>query len=91
MRLDHDLTMGDKVVRNCKGLLGMLRRVASTSPSKLLRLAYISLIRSQLEYSSAVMQCAAPTHIKKLDCIQRMAARIIVGAPRDAHSDPIEF
>jgi hypothetical protein len=90
--LDSHLTFAahiDKVTRKAHGLLGALGRAAPFLPRPLLRLAYTSLVRSQLEYCSAVISPAAKTHLKKLDVIQRSAARIIFGLPRDAHAQPL--
>ena len=86
LTLDHHLTMGnhiDATVRKCHGLLGALSRAAKEHPRSLLKLAYTSVIHSHLEYGSAVFATAAVTHLKKLDVIQRIAARIIFGLPRD--------
>jgi Reverse transcriptase (RNA-dependent DNA polymerase) len=91
--IDQHLTMGDhidKVVRKCQGLLGVLRRAAPFLPLELLRLAYMALIRSHMEYSSALFASSAKTHLDKLDCVQRMASRIICRAPGDAHSEPLQ-
>ena len=55
----------------------------------MLRLAYISLIRSHLEFASAVLALLSNTQLGKLDTIQRIAARIILGVPRDAHAAPL--
>ena len=49
----------------------------------------MALIRTLLEYSSAVFYGASQTHLKKLDVIQKMAARVICGVPRDAHAGPL--
>src|SRR6476469_2375035 len=92
LTLDQHLTMTDHIeatVRKCHGLLGILARAAKELPRPLLRLAYIVLIRSHLEYGSAVIATAASTHLKKIDVIHRMAARIIFDLPRDAHSSPL--
>ena len=35
------------------------------------------------------MAPAAKTHLKRLEVVQRSAARIIYGMPRDAHAEPI--
>jgi len=35
------------------------------------------------------MQTAVQTHLKKLDIIQRTAARIIYEVPRDTHAEPL--
>jgi hypothetical protein len=90
--LDNHLTFGvhiNNVVKKCHGLLGVLSRAASCMPRELLRLAYISLIRSHLEYSSAIFSTAAPTQLKKLDTIQKIASRVICGVRRDTHSAPL--
>ena len=91
--LDHHLTMGahiQTIAKKCHGLLGVLRRAASYLPSSLLTLAYISLIRSQLEYNSATFFMAAPSHLKKLDVIQKIASRIITNSPPCTHSQPLQ-
>ena len=68
----------------------LLARAASGLPTQLLRTAYIALIRSHLEYCSAVWASAANTHLDKLDRVQKKASRIILHAPRDAHSEPLQ-
>ncbi len=55
----------------------------------LLRLAYISLIRSQLEFSCAIFSSASVTQLQKLDIIQKMSSRVVCSAPRDAHAAPL--
>src|SRR3989442_9343489 len=68
--LDHHFIMGmyiQNVAKKCHGLLGVLRRAASYLPPSLLTLAYISLIRTQLEFCSATFYMAASSHLKKLD------------------------
>ena len=90
--LDRHLTFKDHidlVVKKCHGLIGMLARAAPYLSRELLRLTYVALIRSQLEYCSAVFAPAAPSQLKKLDTIQRIAARVIAGVPRDTHSEPL--
>ena len=90
--IDRHLTMGDHidgVVRKCQGLLGVLRRAAPNLPHALARQAYIALIRSHLEYASAVLAPSSKTQLDRLDTIQRIAARIILGLPRDAHAAPL--
>ena len=92
VHLDRHLTMGnhiDATVSKCHGLLGMLRRASKSLPRDLLKLTYCSLIRSQLEYSSAVFAMAAPTHLAKLDTVQKIASRIITSSDSRAHSAPL--
>lgn len=90
--LDKHLTFKDHIdgtVKKCHGLLGVLSRSAPFLSTELLRLAYCSLIRSQLEYCSSAFASAADTHLKKLQIIQKMAARIICRKPRNTHSAPL--
>ena len=54
---------------------------------ELLKLIYTALIRSHMEYCSAIFSSAPKTHLKKLDVIQRKTAHIIYRVPRDAHAD----
>lgn len=90
--LDRHLTFGphiDGVVRKCQAALGMLRRAAPYLTIELLRLCYISLVRSNIEYCSAIFAGAADTHLQKLQTVQKIAARIITGASRNAHAQPL--
>jgi hypothetical protein len=57
--------------------LGFLRRNLKSCPNKLKRVAYISLIRSLLEYSSIVWDPHLKKHKDALERIQRRAARWI--------------
>ena len=90
--LDQHLTLKphiDNIVRKCHGLIGALSRAVPFLPRSLLKLAYTALIRSHLEYSSALLAIASKTQLAKLDTIQRIAARVIHNTPRDAHSEPL--
>jgi len=78
--LDQHLTFRtqiDNVVSKCHGLLGTLARATPYLPKQLLKLTYTALIRSHLEYCSSLYSSVAKTHLKKLDIIQKKAARII--------------
>ena len=90
--LDHHFTMAahiDAVVQKCRGLLGVLRRCTGYLPQDLLKLVYIALIRAQLEYCSATFINSAPTHLRKLDTIQKIASRIITNSTPQTHSAPL--
>ena len=80
----------DCVNSKCHGLLGVLRRASKVLPRDLLKLAYTSLVRSHLEYGSALFTSAAPSHLKKLDVIQKIASRIITNTDSRAHSAPLQ-
>ena len=59
------------------GHLGFLRRNLKACPPKLRETAYFSLVRSSLEYSSAVWDPFRQKDIAKLETIQRSAARFV--------------
>jgi len=88
--LDQHLIFGphiENVANICQGLLGILAKATIYLPKELLKLMYTALIRSHMEYCSSIFSSAAKTILKKLDVIQRKAARIIYEVPRDAHAD----
>ena len=90
--LDRHLTFGphiDSTVVKARGILQRLRQASKWLPQELMKLAYISLVRSHLEYCSAVFSGAAETHNLKLDTVQKIAARLICNASRDTHAEPL--
>ena len=92
VHLDQHLTMTthiDKTVKKCHGVLGALSKASSVLSCKLVKLAYMSLVRSHLEYSSCILSLASSTQPHKLDIVQKMGARLNLGAPRFAHSEPL--
>ena len=90
--IDRHLTFAEHVrntVTKCNGLLGVLRRAAPSLSKDLLRLAYMALVRTHLEYSSGLFVSAARTHLTKLEIVQKIASRIICDVPRNTHSAPL--
>ncbi len=90
--LDQHLSFNDhiyNVTKKCHGLIGLLASAAPYLSKDLLRLAYIALIRSHLEYSSAIFASATPTQLQRLEVIQKISSRVICSAPRDAHAAPL--
>jgi len=90
--LDHHLSFNEhihNVTKKCHGLIGLLASAAPYLSKDLLRLAYIALIRSHLEYSSAIFASAAPTQLQRLEVIQKISSRVVCAAPRDAHAAPL--
>ena len=67
----------------------MLARASTVLPRKLLKLAYIALIRTHLEYASLILMMVSNTNLNKLEIVQKSAARLITGSPRLAHSAPL--
>lgn len=91
--IDQHLTFGadiDRIVLKCHQLVGVLARSAPFLPTQLLKMAYIALVRTQLEYASAIRAAASKTQLQRLDTIQKIASRIILRAPRNAHSAPLQ-
>jgi len=66
-----------KTVGKASSTLGFLRRNLRSCPTACRRTAYISLIRSQLEYASIVWDPYLRTDIDKLERVQRRAVRFI--------------
>ena len=91
-KLDRHFTFAahiDSVILKARGTLGMLRRVSKWLPRELTKLAYMALIRNNLEYCSIIFANAASTHLQKLETVQRIAARIICSTARDSHAAPL--
>ena len=59
--------------------LGFLRRNLRRCPTKLKETAYISLVRSTMEYAAAVWDPHLSKDVQALDRVQRRAARFICG------------
>ena len=92
LTIDRHINFAEHInltVTKCRGLLGLLRRVACSMPRKMLLLMYSALIRTHIEYASAVFAGASGTHLQKFEIVQKIASRIIAGLPRDAHAAPI--
>ena len=90
--LDHHLTFGpyiNETIDRCQCYLGVIARSVPFMPTELLRLTYVALVRSLLEYCSTLLLPVAQTHLRKFDTIQKKAARIILRYPRDAHAEPL--
>ena len=64
-----------QITSSCCSTVGLLHRNLSGCPVQLRERAYISLIRSRLEYASAVWDPHLTKHINSLEAIQRRAAR----------------
>jgi len=67
------------VSKKASSTLGFLRRNLRNCPQPCKRIAYISLVRSQLEYGASVWDPYLKTDIDRLEKIQRKAARFITG------------
>ena len=67
----------NKITSKANSTLGFLRRNLKACPPKLKETAYFSLVRSSLEYSSAVWDPFRQKDIDKLEKIQRSAARFV--------------
>ena len=66
------------ITSKCSSTLGLLRRNLSGCPIKLREQAYIALIRSRLEYCSAVWDPHLKKDINSVEAVQRRAARFTV-------------
>ena len=78
--LSETLEWGDhvnKIYSKANSTLGFLRRNLKACPLKLRETAYVAMVRSSLEYCSAVWDPFRQKDINKLEKIQRSAARFV--------------
>ena len=68
----------DKVVSKANGMLGFVRRNLSNAPRKVKIQAYKSLVCPHIEYCSSVWDPHTSRNIKKVEAVQRRAARFIM-------------
>ena len=68
-----------KLTKKANSTLGFLRRNLKYSPTRCKRTAYLSLVRSILEYGAALWDPHLQKDIDMLERVQRMAFRFIVG------------
>ena len=76
----------NKITSKANSTLGFLRRNMKACAHKLRESAYFSLVRSSLEYSSAVWDPFSQKDIDKLENIQRSAARFVAQKYRQTAS-----
>ena len=80
--ISEDLKWGShisKITKKANSTLGFLKRNLKNCPLNCRVTAYISLIRSTLEYSSVIWDPNLQKDIDKLEKVQRQAARFISG------------
>ena len=75
LKWEHHIS---KVSSKAASTLGLLRRNLKACPQNCKRLAYISMIRSSLEYASSIWDPYLQKDINKLEKIQRRATRFII-------------
>ncbi|KAK7103646.1 hypothetical protein V1264_018511 [Littorina saxatilis] len=73
----------NKIVKKANSTLGLLRRNLRSCPQSCRRTAYVSLIRSTLEYSCLVWDPYKQGDIDSLENVQKRAARFITQNYRD--------
>ena len=76
----------NRITSKANSTLGFLRRNLKACPPKLRETAYFSLVRSSLEYSSAVWDPFRRKYIDKLEKIKRSAARFVTQNHRQTAS-----
>ena len=69
----------NKITKKASSTLGFLKRNLKHCPTNCRKIAYLSLVRSTLEYSSIVRDPHLQKDIDKLERVQRQAARFITG------------
>lgn len=74
------------IVNKASRTLGMIRRNLWGVTFQTKSLAYLSLVRPQLEYASVVWDPHSDKHCHKLDMVQRRSARFVMGDYRNTSS-----
>ena len=80
VNLSHDLSWKhhiNQTTKKASSTVGFLRRNFRNCPQECKKLAYISLVRSKLEYAATVWDPFIKNEIEKLERVQRQAARFI--------------
>ena len=67
----------DQIRKKASSTLGVVQRNLKRCPKSVKKTAYISLVRSTLEYGATVWDPYLEKDVYKLECIQRKAARFI--------------
>ena len=67
----------DRIVKKSNSMLGFLRRNLRISSQETKAMAYMTMVRSNLEYCATVWNPHKKEHIKKLEMVQRRAARFV--------------
>jgi len=92
--LDRRLTF-DKhvsgVVRSCNYHACAIRHIHHLISTDLAQTLACSLILSRIDYCNALLHGAPVSSIKKLECVQSIADRIVVQAPRQSDFTPLRF
>ena len=82
LNISHDLKWSNHINSVCKkasSSLGFIRRNLKHCPKSTRHMAYISLVRSLLEYGAIIWDPYTQSDINRLERIQRQAARFISG------------
>ena len=80
--LSKDLSLNEhisSITANANGTLGFVKRNVKTNNSKVKELAHKTLVCPQVEYASPVWSPHTKENIKKIEMIQRRAARWVTG------------
>ena len=91
--LDKHLSMVDHINTVCKTALmhlhniGRIRKMLSKETCE--QLVHHALITTKLDYSNAILYGLPDVHLKKLQRLQNIAARIVTLTPRRAHITPV--
>ena len=87
LRFDKHIT---KICHMASLKVTALRRMANTLDPRGLITLYKAQVRPHLEYAALAWLSSAPTHLNKLDKIQRRALRLVQDAPLPTQLDSLE-
>ena len=68
-----------KITAKAQRTLGMLRRNLHSCSQEIKSLAYLTLVRPQLEYASCAWSAHTAKHVELIECVQNASARFATG------------
>ena len=92
VQIDNKLLWKSHIKHICSKIsksIGILRLLRYSFPKHVLKMIYMSLIYSYINYCNVVWGSACNSHLKPLVILQKKAVRIINRSSYDAHSAPI--
>ena len=75
----------DNIAGKASQTLGFIKRIFKSCPSSVKDIAYQTLVRPKLEYSSSIRNPQQQTQIKQIEQVRRNATRFVAGRPSNPH------
>lgn len=92
VHIDQNLKWNTHINETSKKLaknIGIIRRISYLIPSNILINLYFALVYPYLTYCNFIWSSTYPTHLKRLQILQKKALRVITKSPINSHTEPI--